>query len=183
MTKAGNELEEGRGIGVKDVWLASGLVTVTESISSLVGLPSGDCTYVTARVISWSTGRLMVERLPADELKAVEMNTFEGDAETVTLAVALETEEVVRMKEVPRRMRKSWGMRLPLATVGPKVEVTVPVVASARAITCHGAVHVEDGVDPVLLQTEGRYEIRGSVLLMMVEIWSLARYAFTRSLW
>jgi len=80
---------------------------VTESISSLVGLPSGDCTYVTARVISWSTGRLMVERLPADELKAVEMNTFEGDAETVTLAVALETEEVVRMKEVPRRMRKS----------------------------------------------------------------------------
>jgi hypothetical protein len=49
----------------------------------------------------------MVERLPADESKAVETNTSDGEAETVTLAVALETEEVVRMKEVPRRMRKS----------------------------------------------------------------------------
>jgi len=87
--------------------LVSGLVTVTESISSLLGLPSGDCKYVIARVMSWSSGRLMVERLPADELKAVETNTFDGEAETVTLAVALETEEVVRMKEVPRRMRKS----------------------------------------------------------------------------
>ena len=45
--------------------------------------------------------------LPADELKAVETNTFEGEAKTVILAVALETEEVLRMKEVPRRTRKS----------------------------------------------------------------------------
>jgi hypothetical protein len=45
--------------------------------------------------------------LPADESKAVETNTFEGDARTVTLAVALETSEVLRMKEVPRRTRKN----------------------------------------------------------------------------
>jgi len=45
--------------------------------------------------------------LPADELNVVETNTFEGEATTVTLAVALETEEVLRMKEVPRRTRKS----------------------------------------------------------------------------
>jgi hypothetical protein len=80
---------------------------VTDSISSLVGTPSGDCTYVTARVTSWSGGRPTVEMLPADESKVVETNTFEGEAKTVTLAVALETEEVLRINEVPRRTRKS----------------------------------------------------------------------------
>lgn len=45
--------------------------------------------------------------LPADESKVVETNTFEGEAKTVTLAVALETEEVLMKKEVPRRTRKS----------------------------------------------------------------------------
>jgi hypothetical protein len=45
--------------------------------------------------------------LPADESKVVETNTFEGEAKTVTLAVALEREEVLRMNEVPRRTRKS----------------------------------------------------------------------------
>jgi hypothetical protein len=45
--------------------------------------------------------------LPADESKVVETNTFEGEARTVTLAVALETPEVLRMKEVPRRTRKN----------------------------------------------------------------------------
>lgn len=57
--------------------------------------------------MSWSGGRSTVEMLPADESKAVETNTFEGDARTVTLAVALETSEVLRMKEVPRRTRKN----------------------------------------------------------------------------
>jgi hypothetical protein len=45
--------------------------------------------------------------LPADESKVVETNTFEGEAKTVTLTVALETEEVVRTNEVPRMTRKS----------------------------------------------------------------------------
>jgi len=45
--------------------------------------------------------------LPADELKAVETNTLEGEAKMVTLAVALEAEEVLRTKDVPRRTRKS----------------------------------------------------------------------------
>jgi hypothetical protein len=45
--------------------------------------------------------------LPADESKVVETNTFEGEAKTVTLAVALDRGEVVRTKEVPRRTRKS----------------------------------------------------------------------------
>lgn len=74
--------------------------------------------------------------LPADELKVVETNTFEGEAKTVTLAVALETEEVVRTNEVPRRTRKSWGIRLPPAKVGPRVDVTVPLVALVNATTC-----------------------------------------------
>ena len=74
--------------------LLSAPETLTESISSLVGSPSGDCIYVTARVTSWSGGRPIVEMLPADESNVVETNTFEGEAKTVTLAVALETEEV-----------------------------------------------------------------------------------------
>lgn len=45
--------------------------------------------------------------LPADESKVEVTNTFEGEAKTVTLAVALETEEVLRTKEVPRKTRKS----------------------------------------------------------------------------
>lgn len=67
------------------------LKTTTESTSSLVGSPSGDCIYVTARVMSWLGGRPTVEMLPADESKVVETNTFEGEAKTVTLTVALET--------------------------------------------------------------------------------------------
>jgi hypothetical protein len=81
--------------------------TTTESISSLVASPSGDCIYVSASVTSWSDGRPTVEMLPADELKVVETNTFEGEAKMVTLAVALEAEEVVRTNEIPRRTRKS----------------------------------------------------------------------------
>jgi len=50
---------------------------------------------------------LTVEMEPADESKAVVTDTFEGEATTVTLAVALESGEVVRMNEVPRRTRKS----------------------------------------------------------------------------
>jgi len=107
MRKEGSELEEGRGVGVSDVNLRSGLTTLTMSMSSLVGRPSGDGRYVTARVTSSSSGRSIVEMLPADELKVVETNTFEGEAKTVTLAVALERGEVVRTKEVPRRTRKS----------------------------------------------------------------------------
>jgi hypothetical protein len=34
--------------------------------------------------------------------------------------------------------------------------------------TYHGSLHVEDAVVPVLLQTEGRYEIRGSVFSIIV---------------
>jgi hypothetical protein len=117
--------------------------------------------------------------LPADESKVVETNTFEGEARTVTLAVALETEEVVRTNEVPRRTRKSWGMRLPPTEVGPKVDVTVPLVAAVNETTCHGAVHVEDARVPVLLQTEGRYEILGSVF--SITIWSW--WARTQSRW
>ena len=88
----------------------------------------------------------------------------------VTLAVALETEEVVRTNEVPRRTRKSWGIRLPPAEVGPRVDVTVPFVAPVNATTCleqmdqmdqctgikrdlvqsptyhHGSLHVEDAI-------------------------------------
>jgi len=45
--------------------------------------------------------------VPADELKVVVTDKFEGEATTVTLAVALESDEVVRMNEVPRRTRKS----------------------------------------------------------------------------
>ncbi len=131
--------------------------------------------------------------LPADELKVVETNTFEGEAKMVTLAVALETGEVVRTNEVPRRTRKSWGIRLPPVEVGPKVDVRVPLVALVNATTCleqedqrgqctsiirdlvqssthHGSPHAEDAVDPVLLQTDGRYEIRGSVFSMVVTI-------------
>lgn len=74
--------------------------------------------------------------LPADELKVVETNTFEGEAKMVTLAVALETEEVVRTNEVPRRTRKSCGIRLPPADVGPRVDVTVPLVAPGNATSC-----------------------------------------------
>ena len=85
----------------------SGLRTKTESISSLLGSPSGDCIYVTARVTSWSGGRPTVEILPADESKVVETNTSEGEAKMVILAVAFEKGEVVRTKEVPRRTRKS----------------------------------------------------------------------------
>jgi len=105
--KDGNELDEGRGVEDKDVCLLFGLRTMTESISSLVGSPSKDCIYVTARVMSSSDGRSTVEILPADESKVVETNTFEGEAKTVTLAVAFESGEVVRTKEVPRRTRKS----------------------------------------------------------------------------
>jgi len=105
--KDGNELDEGRGTEVKDVCPLSGLRTMTESISSLVGSPSGDRIYVTARVTSWSGGRPTVEILPADESKVVETNMFEGEAKTVTLAVAFERGEVVRTNEVPRRTRKS----------------------------------------------------------------------------
>jgi hypothetical protein len=131
--------------------------------------------------------------LPADELKVVETNTFEGEAKMVTLAVALEKEEVVRTNEVPRMTRKSWGIRLPPAEVGPRVDVTVPLVAPANATTClgqvdrmdqcisikrdlvqsptyQGSLHVEDVMVPVLLQTEGRYEIRGSVFSITVAI-------------
>jgi hypothetical protein len=84
-------------------------------------------------------------------------------------------------------------MRLPPAEIGPKVDVTVPLVAPVNATTCleqvdrtdqctstirdlvqiftyHGAVHVEDARVPVLLQTEGRYEIRGSVFSIRVAI-------------
>jgi len=61
-------------------------------------------------------------------------------------------------------------MRLPPAVVGPKVDVTVPLEAPVRFTTCHGAVHDEDGRAPVLLQTEGRYEIRGSVFSIMETI-------------
>jgi len=130
--------------------------------------------------------------LPADELKVVETKTFEGEAKMVTLAVALETEEVVRTNEVPRRTRKSWGIRLPPAEVGPRVDVTVPLVALVNATTCleqvdqmdqctslnrdlvqspayHGSLHV-DAFVPVLLQTEGRYEIRGSVFSIIVAV-------------
>jgi len=107
MRKEGSELEEGRGVGVSDVSLRSGLTTLTMSMSSLAGRPSGDGRYVTTRVTSSSSGRSIVEMLPADELKVVETNTFEGEAKTVTLAVALERGEVVRTKEVPRRTRKS----------------------------------------------------------------------------
>ena len=85
---------------------------------------------------SWSDGRPTDEMLPADELKVVETKTFEGEAKMVTLAVALETEEVVRTNEVPRRTRKSWGIRLPPAEVGPRVDVTVPLVALVNATTC-----------------------------------------------
>jgi hypothetical protein len=143
-------------------------------------------------VTSWSDGSPTVEMLPADELKVVEINTFEGEAKMVTLAVALETEEVVRTNEVPRRTRKSWGIRLPPAEVGPRVDVTVPLLALVNATTClgvdqmdqctnikrdlvqrptyHGSLHVEDAMVPVLLQTEGRYEIRGSVFSIIVAI-------------
>jgi hypothetical protein len=131
--------------------------------------------------------------LPADELKVVETNTFEGEAKMVTLAVALEIGEVVRTNEVPRRTRKSWGIRLPPAEVGPRVDVMVPLVALANATTCleqvdqmyqctsknrdlvqsptyHGSLHIEDVTVPVLLQTEGRYEIRGSVFSIIAAI-------------
>ncbi len=81
--------------------------TTTESTSSLVASPSGDCIYVSASVTSWSDGRPTVEMLPAVELKVVETNTFEGEAKMVTLTVALEAEEVVRTNEIPRRTRKS----------------------------------------------------------------------------
>jgi hypothetical protein len=131
--------------------------------------------------------------LPADELKVVETNTFEGEAKIVTLAVALEREVVMRTNEVPRRTRKSWGIRLPPAEVGPRVDVTVPPVAPVNATTClnhvnqrnqctsikrdlvqsptyHGSLHVVDVMAPVLLQTEGRYEIRGSVFSIRVAI-------------
>ncbi len=81
----------------------------------------GDTINVSARVTSWSEGRPTVEMLPADELKVVETNTFEGEAKMVTLAVALETGEVVRTNEVPRRTRKSWGIRLPPVEIWCKV--------------------------------------------------------------
>jgi hypothetical protein len=45
--------------------------------------------------------------LPCDELNISETATFEGEATMLTLAVALDTAEVVRVKEVPRRMRNS----------------------------------------------------------------------------
>jgi hypothetical protein len=104
MARVGDDCKHVRRISTH---LLFELKTTTESISSLVGSPSGDCIYVTARVMSWSGGRSTVEMLPADESKVVETNTFEGEARTVTLAVALETPEVLRMKEVPRRTRKN----------------------------------------------------------------------------
>ncbi len=85
----------------------AGMIKETESTSSLVASPSGDCIYVSASVTSWSDGRPTVEMLPAVELKVVETNTFEGEAKMVTLTVALEAEEVVRTNEIPRRTRKS----------------------------------------------------------------------------
>lgn len=38
-TKEGSELDEGKGVGVSDVWLSLSLKMVTESMSSLVGTP------------------------------------------------------------------------------------------------------------------------------------------------
>lgn len=54
------------------------------------------------------------------------------------LAVALERLEVWRMREEPRRMRKSWGRMVSdeLEGEGPKVEVTVPLAAPGTARTC-----------------------------------------------
>jgi hypothetical protein len=112
------------------------LVTVTESISSLVDSPSGEDIYVTARVTSWLEGRLTTEMLPAEELKIEETKRFEGEATTETLVMALEAAEVWRTREIPRRTRKSWGMKLPPPEVGPKVDVTVPLEAPGKSITC-----------------------------------------------
>ena len=57
-------------------------------------------------------------------------------------------------------------MRLPPATVGPKVDVTVPVVASARATTCleyvDGRINVLIRIEHLckVLHTTGQYMLR-----------------------
>jgi len=45
--------------------------------------------------------------LPSAELNVAETTTFEGEATMLTLAIALDTAEVVRVKEVPRRTRNN----------------------------------------------------------------------------
>lgn len=45
-----------------------------------------------------------------------------------------------------------------------------------KSFTYHGAVHDGDGRTPVLLQTEGKYEIRGSVFSIMETIWPSIQY-------
>lgn len=61
-------------------------------------------------------------------------------------------------------------MRFPPEEVGPKVDVTVPLEASARATICQGAAQDEDEETSVLLHTEGRYDMRGSVFSIVVTI-------------
>jgi hypothetical protein len=50
--KEGSELDEGKGVGVSDVWLSFSLKTVTESMSSRVGAPFSEDINVTERVTS-----------------------------------------------------------------------------------------------------------------------------------
>lgn len=68
----------------------------------------------------------------------------DGEAESVMLAVALESVEVWMTREEPRRVRKSCGRmeRLELdeeEEEGPKVEVTVPLAEPERGRICLGA--------------------------------------------
>jgi len=61
-------------------------------------------------------------------------------------------------------------MIFPPAEVGPEVDVTVPLEAPARTTNCQGAVQDGEGETPVLLHTEGMYDMRGSVFSMVVTI-------------
>jgi hypothetical protein len=78
----------------------------------------------------------MAESACAAESKETASVVPEGAAVSVMFAIAVESVEVRRVREVPRRTRKSCGRTPSVALRGPVVVVTVPEDAFWRVTTC-----------------------------------------------
>lgn len=168
-TKEGREENVGEGRGDRDVVLLLSAVTITTSTSNLVTSSALSCgTKIKLKVNSSSSGKPTALILPTLVSTVVLIVVPDGEAESVMLAVALESGEVWMTREEPRRVRKSCGrteMLLDEREEGPKVEVTVPLAEPERGRICHSP--LQEGVSgtslSVVLHRPGSQVNRGSV--------------------
>lgn len=134
MTVGGGNVVEGNGF----VSLL-GVTIVIFEISSRVGCAVA--IYVRLNVVTKSSGRPMIVIKPAALSTSLVMDIVGSCVDSVTLTVAVESVDVRISKPVPWKLRNNCGMRSPLPTVGPFVEVIYAPAVSGEGITCHAPAH------------------------------------------